>query len=289
MTWTVLVNPTAGPRRVRTDRLHRVLRDAQVSYVLEEPTTPDQMRNEILKAAEKGSGVALVGGDGTFNLAVDTIMGLDVTDRPLLAILPAGSGVDTIRTFAIPQTIEGAVAHLHGDNSYELDVVRLGNGRYMANVGQTGILAAAVGGATSLPRGVGSARYFLSFTALLPRFRPTEVTIETDRRTITGKALAVIVANGQFFGGGWNVAPKSTPMDGVVDLQIFDLTRRQVPALVAPIRKGLHLTHPAVRRTRTSTFHIETADPWPVEVDGEPMGSTPFEGSVIPAAVRLKI
>ena len=42
--------------------------------------------------------------------------------------------------------------------------------------------------------------------------------VETERRTYESTALAVILANAQFFAGGWNVAPKATLVDGVLDI-----------------------------------------------------------------------
>lgn len=289
MTWHVLLNPEAGRRRTTPERVVEVLNDAGIDHVLTVPHTREEMRTATLGAAARSPRLAVVGGDGTISLVVDTIMKLDPADRPILGVLPGGSGTDTIRTFAIPRTLEGAARHFHGDSFYALDVVRLHDGSHMINVGQTGLLAAAVDKASRYARGIGSWRYPIAFGTTLPRFGPTEVTIETDRRTISTSALAVIVANGQFFGGGWNIAPKSTPMDGVVDVQIFNLTRRRVPALVPLIRGGHHLRHPAVRRTRTSAFRITTPDPWPIEIDGDPRGVTPFTGEVIPTAINLKI
>ena len=42
------------------------------------------------------------------------------------------------------------------------------------------------------------------------------MTIVTEKRTYESQALAVIMANAQFFAGGWNVAPRATLVDGVL-------------------------------------------------------------------------
>jgi diacylglycerol kinase family enzyme len=115
------------------------------------------------------------------------------------------------------------------------------------------------------------------------------VTVQTERRTYESEALAVIMANAQFFAGGWNVAPKATLVDGVLDMQIINCRKTRAPALVPKIVKGTHLTDRSVRRFSAATFTIETDVGWPLEADGDYIGNTPVSGRVLPAALRLKI
>jgi diacylglycerol kinase (ATP) len=115
------------------------------------------------------------------------------------------------------------------------------------------------------------------------------VTIETERRTYEQEALAVIMANAQFFAGGWNVAPKATLVDGVLDMQIINCAKTRAPALVPKVIRGTHLTDPAVRRFSAARFEIRSDRPWPLEADGDFVGNTPVTGRVLPAALRLKI
>ena len=97
------------------------------------------------------------------------------------------------------------------------------------------------------------------------------------------------MANAQFFAGGWNVAPKATLVDGVLDIQIIDAAKRRAPALVPKVIRGTHLRDPAVRRFSAAEFTIETSPVWPVEADGDLVGNTTVQGRVMPGALRLKI
>jgi diacylglycerol kinase (ATP) len=99
----------------------------------------------------------------------------------------------------------------------------------------------------------------------------------------------VILANGQFFAGGWNVAPKAMLADGALDVQIINCPKTSAPALVPKVIKGTHLADPAVRRLSAREFRIETNPSWPVECDGDLVGNTAVRGRVIPAAISLKI
>jgi diacylglycerol kinase family enzyme len=51
----------------------------------------------------------------------------------------------------------------------------------------------------------------------------------------------------------------------------------------------MHGNHPGVHRMPAADVSIETEIPWPVEVDGEPLGMTPLQVHVVPNAIAFKI
>lgn len=291
MSWIVAVNPRAGRVPISTDRIRRALAEAGVEALVETPSDEASMR-KLLAESVSSPRVAVVGGDGTANLAVNVFYETGADKFPTLGVLPAGTGCDLLRTFGIPQQLENAAMHLAGDVTYTVDVGELSGSwgvRRFLNVAQAGVGAAAAQTAARLPRSLGSARYMTAFGIRLPRFPATEVELTTERRTHRGPALAVIMAGGQFFAGGWNVAPKATLVDGVFDIQVINAAKRSAPSLVPKIVRGLHLREKAVRRISAATFRLETRVEWPIEADGEYIGNTPVEGRVLPAAINLKI
>lgn len=104
-----------------------------------------------------------------------------------------------------------------------------------------------------------------------------------------GRGLAVILANGQFFAGGWNVAPKAMLVDGELDVQVINARKRRAPAIVPRVIRGTHLGLPEVHRLSLPSLSVATSVRWPVEVDGDYLGTTPFDARVIPGVVELKI
>lgn len=291
MSWVVVVNPAAGRRPVLRERLERALAEAGIEAEVEMPPDLETMRKIVAEAAVTDR-LAVVGGDGTANLAVNVLLEQGLGRLPVLGVVPAGTGCDLLRTFGIPQDLEGAVAHLRGDSVYEIDIGEVTGDwglRRFVNVAQAGVGAAAAETSARLSRRFGSQRYLLGFGLRLPGFRGGEISLTTDRRDYHGTALAVIMANAQFFAGGWNIAPKAMLVDGAFDLQVIDVAKTEAPTLVPKVMKGLHLTHPGVRRIVASSFQLETRYPWPVEVDGDAIGNTPVQGRVLPAAIRLKI
>jgi diacylglycerol kinase (ATP) len=291
--WLTLVNFRAGSTPIRVDTVRAALTAAGVDYEIEAPRTARDAKEAIVSAAKEGvTHFALVGGDGTVNLAANALLGLEGIERPVIGILPAGTGCDLLRTFGLPQDIGSAARHLLSDDTYDIDVATLEGAwgtRYFVNVAQIGVGAAAAETAPRLARRLGAVRYPVAFAARLPRFPKTVVTVQTERRTHTSDALAVILANAQFFAGGWNVAPKATLIDGVLDVQVINATKRRAPALVPKVIKGTHLLDVAVRRFSAASYAIETKVPWPLEADGDFIGNTPVEGRVVPAALTLKI
>ncbi len=260
---------------------------------MEVPTTRTEAEEVIRAAALDGvTHLAVAGGDGTMNLAANALLGTGHMELPVVALLPTGTGCDLLRTFGIPQDLAGAARHLATDDVYPIDVAVLEGSwgsRYFVNVAQVGVGAAAAETAARFGRGLGSSRYPVAFAARLPRFPRTRVSVETERRTYESNALAVIMANAQFFAGGWNVAPRATLVDGVLDIQVINCSKPRAPALVPKIIRGNHLTDRAVRRFSAATFTITTDVPWPLEADGDYVGNTPVSGRVLPAALRLKI
>lgn len=291
--WIVVLNRGAGRRPTGIDTLWSALTAAGVDSEIVVPDSIGETKQVIEESARAGqTHIAIAGGDGTVNLAVNVLLELDGIEKPVIGVLPVGTGCDLLRTFGIPQNLGEAARHLATDETYEIDVATLEGSwgrRYFVNVAQVGVGAAAAETAHGLTRKIGAARYPAAFLWRLPGFPAAQVTIETERRTYEQEALAVIMANAQFFAGGWNVAPKATLTDGVLDMQIINCSKKRAPALVPKVIRGTHLADPAVRRFSAARFEIRTDHAWPLEADGDYIGNTPVTGRVLPAALRLKI
>jgi diacylglycerol kinase (ATP) len=291
--WLVLVNRNAGRRPLDPSTVETALRHAGVGFDLLAPETAPAMAEAIRIAAAAGRWrLVVVGGDGTVSLAANEVLKTKWARRPVLGVLPGGTGGDLLRTFGLPHDLDEAARHLLGDSVYPIDVGRLEGEwgvRYFVNVAQAGVGAAAAVTAAGMSRSWGKGRYPLAFIRRLPGFPAARLVAEMATRTHDGKGLAAIFANGQFFAGGWNVAPRSSLNDGRLDLQLIDCDKSYAIRLVPKIIKGVHLTDKAVRRYATEAFHLVTDPVWPIEADGDPVGNTPVSVSVVPGALDLKI
>ena len=290
--WFVIVNPRAGRGTDLVSRTEATLRQQELEAEVRSSDSAEDVAALVSEAVAAGRDhFVAVGGDGTVNLVVDALMRHEWTDPPTLGILPAGTGCDFVRVFGIPQELESAASHLTGDSMYVCDVGALEGDwgiRYFLNVAQAGIGAASVPASERLAR-LGKRRYEAAFWLTLPKFKRTTAHLEVGERTFNGQAIAIIFANGQFFGGGMNIAPQAIFTSGEADIQVISARKRSAPLLMAKAKRGLHLRHKEVHRFRGAEWTLTTADSWPVEVDGELLGTTPLSGRILPGALSFKI
>ena len=242
-------------------------------------------------AAEAGDALlVVVGGDGTVNEVVHGLAG-----RPAeLAVLPSGTGRDFGRSHGIPLRFDDAVRVALAGETRAVDVGRAettAGTRYFANVGSVGMSGAVARRANTLPRLLGGRlTFFYALTREFLGWRNTEVTVRlagTERR---GPLHDVIVANGRWHGGGMRLAPEARQDDGLFDVVLIgDVTKLDFATTAPKLYSGRYLAHPKVELLRGAAVAVEAAEPLPVELDGEPAGTTPARFEVVPGALRLRV
>lgn len=230
-----------------------------------------------------------IGGDGSLNALVNSLMKNNIT-MPEVSCLPGGSGSDFIRTFALPQNIEEAIKHLNNQNFYEVDVGLIKNDKnikYFINVLNIGFLASTVEVSEKFPNLFRAFRYPLSFWIKIITARAKEMSISNDKFEFTGKAFNISVCNAQYFGGGWNISPKSSLQDGLFNIQVFAVTKIKAMQIFFLAKKGLHLTQSSVKLKKLSKLTVNSMDP--IEIDGDFFGYGPADIFIKKRAIRFKI
>lgn len=85
------------------------------------------------------------------------------------------------------------------------------------------------------------------------------------------RGRVVVAMNAQFL-GEWDVAPKSHPNDGRLDVLDGDVPLGQRWQARSRLKHGTHVPHPGIEERRTAALQVELARPTPIELDGEPVG-----------------
>jgi diacylglycerol kinase (ATP) len=293
MTWWVIVNPAAGRRGDSLRRTRAILEARGIPHTIRLSDSPEHVATLVTEGREAGHRrFVAVGGDGTAHLVVNGLMAHDWEEPPTLAILPAGSGSDFIKTFALPRRLEDMADHLATDNVYRCDVLVLDGGfgrRYVLNAANAGIAAASIPVTNRLPRFLGSSRYAIAFWLALAGFLPATTEVKVGERTISGTTLNVVVANGQYFGGGMNVAPKAAAGDGKLEVQVFAGPRRKAFRVMPRVVRGSHLRCREVSRVVGVEAEVNVPERWPIEADGELIGRGSVRVSLLPGAIDFKI
>jgi len=294
VSWWVIANPGAGGGRHDAEtRTTTALRHHGIDGEVRTSSSAGDVARLVNEGGDHGhTHFVAVGGDGTINLVVDALMRRQWKEPPVLGVLPAGSGSDLIRTFGRSQVLEESVHHLAGDETYPVDVGHISGpwgDRYFINVAEVGIGADVVRLAARLPHRLGSFRYKAAIWPILARFPRQPIKLTVDDKVFESEAIIVVMANAQFFGGGMNVAPKASMIDGRLDVQVFTGPRRQVITLQPRLTRGTHLSHRQVRRFVAGRVRIEGIEEWGVEADGQYLGKGGVEASVAEGAIRFKI
>lgn len=266
-------------------------------HLVSDPREAEGVARDTL--ARGGTFVVVVGGDRMVNEALNGMFdgGLPIGSQPVLGLVPASSGCDFARNFGLPDEGAAACRYLAGDNSFPVDVGRVtatgpdGSSvtRYFAGLAQVGLGAEAAVRTLRLPHRLRSSRAFLGYWLTMLRFRPVVVHIASDRRTFDGSVHDVMVANGQFRGGGIRVSPRSWPSDGYLDLLVMTGPKSDSFTMLPRMYRGEHLPHPNVREFRIKAIRLEAERPLAVTADGIVVGTTPATFEVVPEAIRVKV
>jgi diacylglycerol kinase (ATP) len=300
----LLANPLAGAGRDPVlPRLSAALRARGIVHdqaLTEGPGHATQLAREAVEDHGRRFVVA-VGGDGTVhevvNGLVDAATGEIRGDDPVLGIVAGGTGCDLTRTFGLDRPPEVVAAHLDGDQTVRMDLGRVhlvgtgGDQRTLlfANVAEAGYGGLVTDLANRLPRRLGTARYALAIIGAVSRFKLVESVVTVDQGTTAEAMSNVIVANGQFFGGGLHVAPRALPYDGKFNVQVWQGKPLDVLRAGPELRKGTHLARSDVREWQSATVEIDAERPLLIEADGEVLGTTPATFDVLANVLRLKI
>lgn len=287
-----LVNPASGNGSTgrRWPRLHERARELGLDGETLLSERPGHLTELAREAARERKLLVVVGGDGTLNEVVNGVAGSGAE----LAVLPAGTGQDFGRTYGLPTKFDDAVRVALAGRSKTIDVGRVtyvDGVRYYANVGSAGMSGAVARRANSMSKALGGRTVF--YYALVREFlawHNTEVTITLDDGERRGRMHDVIVANGRWHGGGMKLAPDAKPCDGLFDVVLIgDITKLDFVTTSPKLYSGAYVGHPRVEVLRSAVVRVESAEPLPLELDGEQVGLTPATFEVVPGAIRVRV
>ena len=214
--------------------------------------------------------IVAIGGDGTWSLVADRIL-RSGRDDVRLGLLPGGTGNDFGKSLGITwDRVEDVVRAIAAGAARRIDVGRVGD-RHFLNVVGLGFDIAVIDDSYRVPLLKGDALYRFCAIRQLFRFPGIPIEIRADSAAPASvDHLMLVVANGRYFGGSFDIAPRADLHDGMIDLVSIHnappLARAKLFDLVA---KGRHEGHPRVDIRRGARFELRFTPPLRYEVDGE--------------------
>ena len=229
------------------------------------------------KAGDEGySMVIAMGGDGTVHEVVNGLMKIPKEKRPILGVVPVGSGNDFAHAICLPQQADRALAHaLTGEASFvDLGLMTDEHGRqeYFDNTLGIGFDAVVTIRSHRLPLLRGFLMYLTAvIQTILLNHDPAQVQIETDQEKWDDQVLMTTICNGGREGGGFMLSPDSKMTDGLLEfLTVRKVSRAMMFRLVPEFMNGTHRRFTKQIRMGTCKEFAMTSDrPLYIHADGE--------------------
>ena len=303
--WFVVVNPVAGGGRGLDDfpQISKHLRDAQIKC---DPVFTEHKYHAteltVTAIREGYRRIIVVGGDGTLH---EVVNGLFIQqevkpDEVTLAVIAVGTGNDWVRTFGIANRIHDAVMAIKEGFSFKQDVgvvsyeeAHYRQSRYFANVAGVGFDACVVKAVSHLKNKGRASRWRYAWCMVRSFFsyKSTGMKVWVDDKLVFNNLLlSIAIGICKYNGGGMQQVPQAVADDGIFDISLIK------PVHFWHILFRFHYLFNGgiyrighVRQKRGQKIRVESSPEVSVEVDGELLGQTPLEFSILHQAIRIVV
>lgn len=219
--------------------------------------------------------VIAMGGDGTVHEVVNGLMHLPAERRPILGVVPVGSGNDFAHSIGVPMRSDHALAHALNGQPSPVDIGKMidENGRieYFDNTVGVGFDAVVTIRSHKLPVVRGFLMYLTAvIQTILLNHKPAHMQIRADDQHWEQSTLMVTICNGPREGGGFMVAPEARNNDGLLNYVMIDkCSRLMMFRLIPEVMNGTHGRFDQVKMGTCQKFSLESRLPVYIHADGE--------------------
>lgn len=289
-----IVNPAAGGGRCRKRVAAGLARLRAAGLELEVHETERAGDATRLAAQAWRDGwrrFLAVGGDGTSYEIINGLFPHDGDERPVLAMLPLGTGNSFLRDFDIT-TAEEALAAIERGDTRACDVVRAthaGGELYYINLLSLGFSAEAGGLTNRRFKSLGAAGYVAAVLLTAARLKHPRFSVRVDEGERDERPCVLLsFSNSRYTAGTMMMAPDADPTDGALDvIRIGPMGRLSFVGAFPSIFKGEHVRRPEVEQRRASRIDLNLPGPVDVMVDGEVQRLKLERLEVLPGALEV--
>jgi len=228
--------------------------------------------------------IVAAGGDGTVRDVISRFPGCR------LAILPLGTENLVARYLGIPKSGEAVAAMIAAGHSRRLDLGLHGERRFTV-MASAGFDADVIHRAHSRRRGhIQHGSYVQPIWESLRKYDHPELRVWIDDAVEPLMARLVVVVNLPVYALGLQVAISACGDDGLFDVRLFGGgSAFQMWRYLYNVSRGTHEQLSDVRACRARTVRIESDQPVPLQVDGDPAGWTPGEFRIDAEAFEVMV
>jgi diacylglycerol kinase (ATP) len=229
------------------------------------------------QAGEEGYDIVIaMGGDGTVHEVVNGLMQAAENKRPILGVVPVGSGNDFAHSIQASKDSNVALTRaLTGDaSSVDLGLMTdeiNGRSEYFDNTLGLGFGAIVTIRSHKLPILRGFLMYLAAvLQTIILDHNPIKMQIETDDQKWEQSVIYLVLCNGPREGGGFLIAPEAKIDDGIFHYaMITNVSRPMMFRIVPEVMKGTHGRFKQVRMGTCKKFTLTADRPLFIHADGE--------------------
>jgi YegS/Rv2252/BmrU family lipid kinase len=290
----IIANPASRRGRRLAGRARKELASRSISCDLVFTERPGHAAELAVSHAQSYDAIFVVGGDGTV-MEVAAALAAHSSETPV-GVLAGGTGNLVARAFGIPLSVSRAVPALLGGGERRIDLGRLDSGGGFSVAAGVGIDAMMIAETPGwLKRRLGVLAYVITGARValrtVNRQEFFQVRITVDGVVHERRAAMVMIANvGAVLGERLVLGPEIHPDDGMLDACLFSPTSmRDALRIVLRMMRRDFSSDPCMFYAAGRHIRVETDPPRLWQADGDVMGTTPFDATIEPLAVRLLV
>jgi YegS/Rv2252/BmrU family lipid kinase len=237
--------------------------------------------------------VFAVGGDGTVNEVLNGLL----DSNAALGVLPYGTANVWAKEMGLPLNDLAGAARLQLDA--QPTVIDVGEARgekfgprafvLWCSIGFDAQITHEIEPQRALKRRLGASMFWLVGLRAAFTFRGQRAKITIDGKTRRRRVLMAVASNAQLYGGLVRLSPDARVDDGDLNLAVFLGTGALTTGWhLVRVFLGLHRRAPDVEHHTARSISVR-GPRLPVQLDGEPMGTTPVEITIRPDALRVLV
>lgn len=289
----VVFNPIAGGEKASEFRSR--LASLEAELVLRPTTSPESARELAAAAVREGfDTVIAVGGDGTFNEVLNGVGQVEgAFETVRLGLLPLGTANVFAKELGLPLNLADALDVIRRKRLDPVDLAlatfRDGDHdvrRYFGQLAGAGLDVRAIELVDwEAKKRYGSLAYVASgWRAILEE--QVGLTVSNGSESLSGEL--VLIGNGRFYGGKFELFPGASLTDGLLHAAVFDRVR-----WFDLVRRGWGLLtktiagQDGVRLIRGETLHLSSEREAQFQLEGDLVGRLPCSFQVFPKKLQM--
>jgi diacylglycerol kinase (ATP) len=228
------------------------------------------------QAGEQGYDMVIaMGGDGTVHEVINGLMKVAEENRPVLGVVPAGSGNDFAHAIGVPTKSDHALVHALGNEASAVDLGMMtdehGKREYFDNTTGIGFDSVVTIRSHKLPVLRGFLMYLTAvIQTILLNHNAITMQIETEQQKWVQSNLLLTMCNGPREGGGFMMAPEAKIDDGILNYaMIKKVSRPMMFRLIPEVMNGTHGRFQQVSMGSCKRMSVSADRPMYIHCDGE--------------------